>query len=129
MLAASEIRIGVVIAGDSILDDVVVNHFVKAAGLNPSNISIKHVPNDTQVVMGVLFFAEYTVSAVFMPYCLASSFFARTIPWRSSVLPHTAIGTPIYPRLSAVSTEAKKELQSQCKITRLPVLFIAHYLF
>ena len=60
MLAASEIRIGVVIAGDSVIDDVVVAHFVKLAGLNPSNISIKHVPNDTQVVMGVLFFAEYT---------------------------------------------------------------------
>lgn len=60
MIAASEIRVGVVIAGDSIGDDVVVNHLVKLAGLAPSNISIKHVPNDTQVVMGVLFFAEYT---------------------------------------------------------------------
>ncbi len=60
MLAASEIRVGVVIAGDAISDDVVLTHFVKLAGLNPSNISIKHVPNDTQVVMGVLFFAEYT---------------------------------------------------------------------
>lgn len=60
MLAASDIRIGVVIAGDSVADDVVINHCVKLAGLTPSNISIKHVPNDTQVVMGVLFFAEYT---------------------------------------------------------------------
>ena len=60
MIAASEIRVGVVIAGDSIIDDVVVNHLVKLAGLAPSNISIKHVPNDTQVVMGVLFFAENT---------------------------------------------------------------------
>ena len=60
MLRASEIRIGVVIAGDSILDDVVINHFVKVAGLDASNIQIKHVPNDLQVVMGVLFFAEYT---------------------------------------------------------------------
>ena len=60
MLSPSEIRIGVVVAGDSIVDDVVINHFVKVAGLTPSNISIKHVPNDLQVVMGVLFFAEYT---------------------------------------------------------------------
>ena len=60
MLPSSEIRIGVVVAGDSILDDVIVNHCVKVAGLTPSNISIKHVPNDMQVVMGVLFFAEYT---------------------------------------------------------------------
>ena len=60
MLPAADIRIGVVIAGDSIIDEVVINHFVKLAGLNPSNISIKHVPNDLQVVMGVLFFAEYT---------------------------------------------------------------------
>ena len=60
MLAATEIRIGVVIAGDSIADDVVINHLVKLAGLSSSNIVIKHVPNDSQVVMGVLFFAEYT---------------------------------------------------------------------
>ena len=60
MLSPSEIRIGVVVAGDSIVYDVVINHFVKVAGLTPSNISIKHVPNDLQVVMGVLFFAEYT---------------------------------------------------------------------
>ena len=64
MLAATEIRIGVVIAGDSLVDDVVINHLVKLAGLSSSNIVIKHVPNDSQVVMGVLFFAEYTVSAV-----------------------------------------------------------------
>ena len=60
MLAATEIRIGVVIAGDSIVDDVVINHLVKLAGLSSSNIVIKHVPNDSQAVMGVLFFAEYT---------------------------------------------------------------------
>ena len=60
MLHASEIRIGVVIAGESIAEDAVIAHFVKATGLNPSNISIKRVPNDLQVVMGVLFFAEYT---------------------------------------------------------------------
>ena len=60
MLAATEIRIGVVIAGDSLVDDVVINHLVKLAGLSSSNIVIKHVPNDSQVVMGVLFFAEYT---------------------------------------------------------------------
>lgn len=60
MISASEIRIGVVIAGDSIIEDVVVNHLVKLAGLAPSNIVIKRVPNETQVVMGVLFFAEYT---------------------------------------------------------------------
>ena len=60
MLAATEIRIGVVIAGDSIVDDVVINHLVKLAGLSSSNIVIKHVPNDSQTVMGVLFFAEYT---------------------------------------------------------------------
>ena len=60
MLAATEIRIGVVIAGDSIADDVVINHLVKLTGLSSSNIVIKHVPNDSQVVMGVLFFAEYT---------------------------------------------------------------------
>lgn len=60
MLAATEIRIGVVIAGDSIADDVVINHLVKLAGLSSSNIVIKHVPNDSQAVMGVLFFAEYT---------------------------------------------------------------------
>lgn len=60
MLAATEIRIGIVIAGDSIADDVVINHLVKLAGLSSSNIVIKHVPNDSQVVMGVLFFAEYT---------------------------------------------------------------------
>lgn len=59
-MAATEIRIGVVIAGDSIADDVVINHLVKLAGLSSSNIVIKHVPNDSQVVMGVLFFAEYT---------------------------------------------------------------------
>ena len=60
MLSATEIRIGVVVAGDSIADEQVINHFVKVAGLSASNISIKHVPNDLQVVMGVLFFAEYT---------------------------------------------------------------------
>lgn len=60
MLAATEIRIGIVIAGDSLVDDVVINHLVKLAGLSSSNIVIKHVPNDSQVVMGVLFFAEYT---------------------------------------------------------------------
>ena len=60
MLAATEIRIGIVIAGDSIADDVVINHLVKLAGLSSSNIVIKHVPNDSQAVMGVLFFAEYT---------------------------------------------------------------------
>ena len=60
MLAATEIRIGVVIAGDSLVDDVVISHLVKLAGLSSSNIVIKHVPNDSQVVMGVLFFAEYT---------------------------------------------------------------------
>ena len=59
-MAATEIRIGIVIAGDSIADDVVINHLVKLAGLSSSNIVIKHVPNDSQVVMGVLFFAEYT---------------------------------------------------------------------
>ena len=59
-MAATEIRIGVVIAGDSIADDVVINHLVKLTGLSSSNIVIKHVPNDSQVVMGVLFFAEYT---------------------------------------------------------------------
>ena len=59
-MAATEIRIGVVIAGDSLVDDVVINHLVKLAGLSSSNIVIKHVPNDSQVVMGVLFFAEYT---------------------------------------------------------------------
>ena len=60
MLSATEIRIGVVVAGDSIADEQVINHFVKVVGLSASNISIKHVPNDLQVVMGVLFFAEYT---------------------------------------------------------------------
>ena len=60
MLAATEIRIGIVIAGDSLVDDVVISHLVKLAGLSSSNIVIKHVPNDSQVVMGVLFFAEYT---------------------------------------------------------------------
>ena len=60
MLAATEIRIGIVIAGDSLVDDVVINHLVKLAGLSSSNIVIKHVPNDSQAVMGVLFFAEYT---------------------------------------------------------------------
>lgn len=59
-MAATEIRIGIVIAGDSLVDDVVINHLVKLAGLSSSNIVIKHVPNDSQVVMGVLFFAEYT---------------------------------------------------------------------
>ena len=60
MLSATEIRIGVVIASDSISDEVVIGNLVKFAGLSSSNISIKHVPNDSQVVMGVLFFAEYT---------------------------------------------------------------------
>ena len=60
MLSATEIRIGVVIAGDSISDEVVIGNLVKFAGLSSSNISIKHVPNDSQIVMGVLFFAEYT---------------------------------------------------------------------
>ncbi len=60
MLAASEIRIGVVVAGDSVMDDVILNHLTKFAGVSAANISIKHVPNDSQVVMGVLFFAEYT---------------------------------------------------------------------
>ena len=95
MLAATEIRIGIVIAGDSLVDDVVINHLVKLAGLSSSNIVIKHVPNDSQVVMGVLFFAEYTDvdGVVAIPHsvspdwllCIQKSLYDLQIQWNMPI--------------------------------------------
>ena len=95
MLAASEIRLGVVISGDSITDEQVVNNLVKIAGLQSSNIILKHVPNDSQVVMGVLFFAEYTDvdGVVAIPHsvspdwllCIQKSLYDLQIQWNMPI--------------------------------------------
>ena len=95
MLAASEIRLGVVISGDSISDEQVVNNLVKIAGLEGSNIILKHVPNDSQVVMGVLFFAEYTDvdGVVAIPHsvspdwllCIQKSLYDLQIQWNMPI--------------------------------------------
>ena len=67
---------------------------------------------------GHLRFACQMVSAVATPKRLASSFFAKIIPWRFSGSPQTAIGTCRSSGRCTHSTDAKNPLQSQCKIVR-----------
>lgn len=68
--------------------------------------------------MGQSRFASPIVMAVFIPYFLVSSLFAKTMPWRNSLLPQTAIGLPFRSGANAHSTLAKKLFRSECKITR-----------
>ena len=58
-------------------------------------------------------FADATVSAAFTPCAFASSFFASTIPCRSSTEPHTATGYFLSSGFSLHSTDAKKLFISQ----------------
>ena len=62
--------------------------------------------------------ALHIVSAVWILYFLANSFFANTIPCLVFGSPPTAIGTVLYSGWSIDSADAKNELQSQCNITR-----------
>ena len=65
---------------------------------------------------GHLDLASKIGSAVLIPNFFATSFFARTIPWRFSLSPQTATGRPKRVGLCSNETEAKKLLKSQCKI-------------
>ena len=69
-------------------------------------------------------FACQMVSAVCTPKALAFSFLARMMPWRLSGSPQTAVGPSASDGSSSVSTLAKNELQSQCRM----VLSIGHHL-
>ena len=95
MLAASEIRLGVIISGDSLVEELVINSLVKSAGVTSSNIILKRVPNDSQIVMGVLFFAEYTDvdGVVAIPHsfssewlqCIQKSLYELQIQWNMPI--------------------------------------------
>ena len=72
----------------------------------------------SRIRFGHFCLACHTVSAVWMPLRLAGSFLARMMPWREAGSPQTATGTSRSAGLSNSSTEAKKQLRSQWKMTR-----------